>query len=55
MGQSAVSQEILAEMVETTPPARQLCMNTFRRLGFIEYDPMTVKVNHALIGVVLAD
>ena len=50
-----VSQEILAEMVGTTGQRVNFFMNKFRRLGFIEYDPMGVNVNHALIGVVPAD
>jgi CRP/FNR family transcriptional regulator, cyclic AMP receptor protein len=50
-----ISQEILAEMVGTTRPRVNLFMNKFRNLGFIEYDASGVKVNHSLLGVVLAD
>ena len=50
-----VSQEILAEMVGTTRPRVNFFMNKFRKLGFIEYDATGVKVNHSLLGVVLAD
>ena len=50
-----VSQEILAEMVGTTRPRVNFFMNKFRNLGFIEYDAGGVKVNHSLLGVVLAD
>ena len=50
-----VSQEILAEMVGTTHPRVNFFMNKFRKLGFIEYDATGVKVNHSLLGVVLAD
>jgi CRP-like cAMP-binding protein len=50
-----VSQEILAEMVGTTRPRVNFFMNKFRKLGFIEYDASGVKVNNALLGVVLAD
>jgi CRP-like cAMP-binding protein len=50
-----VSQEILAEMVGTTRPRVNFFMNKFRRLGFIEYDASSVKVNNSLLGVVLAD
>jgi CRP/FNR family transcriptional regulator, cyclic AMP receptor protein len=50
-----VSQEILAEMVGTTRQRVNFFMNKFRRLGFIEYDTIGVKVNHSLVGVVLAD
>jgi CRP/FNR family cyclic AMP-dependent transcriptional regulator len=50
-----VSQEILAEMVGTTRPRVNFFMNKFRKLGFIEYDATGVKVNHSLLGIVLAD
>jgi CRP-like cAMP-binding protein len=50
-----ISQEILAEMVGTTRPRVNFFMNKFRNLGFIEYDVSGVKVNHSLLGVVLAD
>ena len=50
-----VSQEILAEMVGTTRTRVNFFMNKFRKLGFIEYDPAGVKVNHSLLGVVLTD
>jgi CRP/FNR family transcriptional regulator, cyclic AMP receptor protein len=50
-----VSQEILAEMVGTTRPRVDFFMNKLRRLGFIEYDASSVKVNNSLLGVVLAD
>jgi CRP/FNR family cyclic AMP-dependent transcriptional regulator len=50
-----ISQEILAEMVGTTRPRVNFFMNKFRKLGFIEYDAKGVKVNNALLGVVLAD
>jgi CRP-like cAMP-binding protein len=50
-----ISQEILAEMVGTTRPRVNFFMNKFRKLGFIEYDVSGVKVNNALLGVVLSD
>ena len=50
-----VSQEILAEMVGTTRPRVNFFMNKFRKLGLIEYDASSVKVNNSLLGVVLAD
>ena len=50
-----VSQEVLAEMVGTTRTRVNFFMNKFRKLGFIEYDANAVKVNHSLVGVVLAD
>jgi CRP/FNR family transcriptional regulator, cyclic AMP receptor protein len=50
-----VSQEILAEMVGTTRPRVNFFMNKFRKLGFVDYDATGVKVNHSLLGVVLAD
>jgi len=49
------SQETLAEMVGTTRSRVNFFMNKFRKLGFIEYDANAVKVNHSLVGVVLAD
>jgi CRP/FNR family cyclic AMP-dependent transcriptional regulator len=42
-------------MVGTTRPRVNFFMNKFRKLGFIEYDATGVKVNHSLLGVVLAD
>jgi CRP-like cAMP-binding protein len=50
-----VSQEILAEIVGTTRPRVNFFMNKFKKLGFVEYDASGVKVNHSLLGVVLAD
>lgn len=49
-----VSQETLAEMVGTTRSRVNFFMNKFRKLGFIEYNG-TLKVNNALLGVVLRD
>jgi CRP-like cAMP-binding protein len=49
-----VSQETLAEMVGTTRSRVNFFMNKFRKLGLIEYNGV-LKVNHALLGVVLHD
>jgi hypothetical protein len=43
-----VSREILAEMVGTSRPRVNFFMNTFRKLGFVEYDASGVKVNNSL-------
>src|SRR5207302_8551715 len=50
-----VSQEVLAEMVGTTRSRVNFFMNKFRRLGFIDYNNGGVKVDHALLSVVLHD
>jgi CRP/FNR family transcriptional regulator, cyclic AMP receptor protein len=50
-----VSQETLAEMVGTTRQRVNFFMNKFRKLGFVEYDAISVQVNDSLLGVVLAD
>jgi signal-transduction protein with cAMP-binding, CBS, and nucleotidyltransferase domain len=41
--------------VGTTRPRVNFFMNKFRQLGFIEYDASGVKVNRALLGVILAE
>lgn len=50
-----LSQETLAEMVGTTRSRVNFFMNKFRRLGFIEYSGGPLKVNSALLSVVLHD
>jgi CRP-like cAMP-binding protein len=50
-----ISQEVLAEMVGTTRSRVNFFMNKFRKLGFIDYDGVGVKVHHALLSVVLYD
>ena len=47
-----MSQETLAEMVETTRSRVNFFMNKFRDLGFIEYNG-DIKVNSSLLTVVL--
>jgi len=49
-----ISQETLAEMIGTTRSRVNFFMNKFRKLGLIEYNG-TIKVNRALLGVVLHD
>jgi CRP/FNR family transcriptional regulator, cyclic AMP receptor protein len=49
-----VSQELLAEMVGTTRSRVNFFMNTFRKLGFIEYNG-ALKINNSLLSVVLRD
>lgn len=47
-----VSQETLASMVGTTRSRVNFFMNTFRKLGFIEYNGK-IKINKSLLSVVL--
>ena len=49
-----LSQEVLAEMVETTRSRVNFFMNKFRKLGFIEYNG-GLKINASLMSVVLHD
>lgn len=49
-----LSQETLAEMVDTTRSRVNFFMNKFRDLGFIEYNG-EIKVNSSLLTVVLHD
>jgi len=50
-----VSQELLAEMVGTTRARVNFFMNRFRKLGFIDYNNGGLKINNALLSVVLRD
>lgn len=50
-----VSQELLAEMVGTTRSRVNFFMNKFRKFGFIDYDGGGLKINSALLRVVLRD
>jgi CRP/FNR family cyclic AMP-dependent transcriptional regulator len=50
-----VSQELLAEMVGTTRARVNFFMNRFRKLGFIDYNTDGLKINNALLSVVLRD
>jgi len=50
-----VSQEVLAEMVGTTRSRVNFFMNKFRKLGFIDYNGGSLKVNDSLLTVVLHD
>jgi CRP/FNR family cyclic AMP-dependent transcriptional regulator len=51
-----LSQETLAEMVETTRSRVSFFMNRFRKLGFINYDTGdNLHVRSALLNVVLHD
>jgi CRP-like cAMP-binding protein len=51
----AISQETLAEMVGTTRSRVSHFMNTFRKLGFIDYDGSGLQVHNSLLNVVLHD
>jgi CRP-like cAMP-binding protein len=48
------SQETLAEMVGTTRSRVNFFMNTFKKLGYIEYNG-GLKINDALLTIVLHD
>jgi CRP-like cAMP-binding protein len=48
-----VPQEVLAEMIGTTRTQVNHFMNKFRKLGFIEYDGVLLKINNSLLSVVL--
>jgi CRP/FNR family transcriptional regulator, cyclic AMP receptor protein len=50
-----VSQTVLAEMIGTTRTRVNFFMNKFRKLGFIEYDGVGLKINNSLLSVVLRD
>ena len=50
-----VSQTVLAEMIGTTRTRVNFFMNKFRKLGFIEYDGVNLKINNSLLSVVLRD
>ncbi len=50
-----VSQTVLAEMIGTTRTRVNFFMNKFRKLGFIEYDGVSLTINNSLLGVVLRD
>lgn len=50
-----VSQETLAEMVGATRSRVNFFMNKFKRLGMIDYDNGGIKINSALLTVVLHD
>jgi CRP/FNR family transcriptional regulator, cyclic AMP receptor protein len=50
-----ISQETLAEMIGTTRSRVNFFMNKFRKLGLIEYNRGGLKINSALLSVVLHD
>jgi len=50
-----LSQETLAEMVGTTRSRVNFFMNKFRKLGLIDYDGEGLRINSALLTVVLHD
>src|SRR5258708_39234164 len=49
-----MSQETLAEMIDTTRSRVSFFMNRFRKLGFIEYNG-TLSVHSSLLNVILHD
>jgi CRP/FNR family cyclic AMP-dependent transcriptional regulator len=49
-----ISQEMLAEIIDTTRPRVNFFMNKFRKLGFIEYNG-DLAVHSSLLSVVLRD
>jgi CRP/FNR family transcriptional regulator, cyclic AMP receptor protein len=50
-----ISQEMLAEMIGTTRSRVNFFMNKFRKLGFIQYDKSSVRIDNSLLSVVLHD
>jgi len=50
-----ISQQTLAEVVGTTRSRVNFFMNKFRKLGYIEYDGDSLKVNDSLITVMWRD
>jgi CRP/FNR family cyclic AMP-dependent transcriptional regulator len=50
-----LSQEALSEMIGTTRSRVNFFMNTFRKLGFIEYSNRDIYINKSLLNVVLHD
>jgi CRP-like cAMP-binding protein len=49
-----ISQEVLAEMVGTTPARVNFFMNRFRKLGFVEYNGKLL-IHRSLMNIVLHD
>jgi CRP/FNR family transcriptional regulator, cyclic AMP receptor protein len=49
-----ITQETLAEMIETTRSRVSFFMNRFRKLGFIQYNGR-IRVHKSLLNVVLHD
>ena len=52
---SIISEETLAEMVDTTRSRVSFFMNRFRKLGFVDYNSEGLQVHNSLIDVVLHD
>jgi CRP/FNR family cyclic AMP-dependent transcriptional regulator len=52
---SRISEETLAEMVDTTRSRVSFFMNRFRKLGFVDYNSEGLQVHNSLIDVVLHD
>jgi CRP-like cAMP-binding protein len=50
-----ISQETLAEMIGATRSRVNFFMNKFRKLGLIEYNGGGLKINSALLSIVLHD
>jgi CRP/FNR family cyclic AMP-dependent transcriptional regulator len=50
-----ISQNTLAEIVGTTRPRVSFFMNKFRKLGFIDYDGLNLKIHSSLLSIVLHD
>ena len=49
-----ISQEILAEMIDTTRSRVSFFMNRFRKLGFIEYNG-EIRVHNSLLNIFLQE
>jgi len=50
-----MSQEMLAEMIGTTRSRVNFFMNKFRKLGYIQYDKSSIRIDNSLLSVVLHD
>ncbi|MEG6507767.1 Crp/Fnr family transcriptional regulator [Methyloligella sp. 2.7D] len=50
-----LSQEALAEMVGSTRPRVNQFMNKFRKLGYIDYDGVSITVHRSLSSVLIYD
>lgn len=50
-----ISHNTLAEIVGTTRPRVSFFMNKFRKMGFIDYDGLNLKIHSSLFSIVLHD
>ena len=50
-----VSQEVLAEMIGSSRPRINQFMNKFRKLGYIDYDGMSITIHPEALSALLCD